>query len=250
MKKILIPEEIARKNWKLVWNEEFDQKEIDRSIWSFEKGYVRNNELQNYTDRPKNARIEDSKLIIEAHKENFEGFEYTSASLNTRGTKSFKYGRIEMYAKLPYGQGTWPAFWTMGEDYGWPACGEIDIMEFLGGGIGDRILYSCLHWANVAGKHANIRALEYFLPEGSRFADDYHVIGIDWNEKEIIWYVDDVITRRVDITEESMYPDFHQPHFLLVNLAIGGVWPGAPDETTVFPQQYCIDWIRVYQEEK
>jgi beta-glucanase (GH16 family) len=236
--------------WNLVWNEEFDGTYIDRSKWDFEIGYIRNNELQYYTDRNENAWVENSNLVIEARREDFNGHKYTSASLNTNGRHSFKYGRIEMRAKLPYGKGIWPAFWTLGSNFntvGWPDCGEIDIMELVGGGIeNDAKTYANLHWGNK-DIHENVSGS--MVLESGIFADDYHVIGIEWDEKQISWYVDDRTYYTAAIDVEGMEA-FHRSHFILINLAVGGNWPGSPDESTVFPQRYYIDWVRVYEKTK
>lgn len=236
-----------KQEWRLVWNEEFEGTSIDKSKWNYELGYIRNNELQCYTDRCENARIENSNLIIEGRKEEFEDFNYTSASLNTNGKFSFKYGKIEMRAKLPYGKGIWPAFWTLGANFntiGWPYCGEIDIMEMVGGGReNDAKTYANLHWGENGG-HMNVNG--NMTIESGVFADDYHVIGIEWDDKQMSWYVDDKTYFTTAIDKEGM-ESFHKDHFILINLAIGGNWPGSPDETTVFPQRYDIDWIRVYE---
>lgn len=233
--------------WKLVWSEEFDGGEINRNIWSFEEGYIRNKELQYYTSRPENAYIQDQKLVIESRKEEHKGYAYTSASLTTKNRKTFLYGRIEMRAKLPYGKGIWPAFWLLGAsfegDTDWPACGEIDIMELVGGGAGDRTLYANVHSPNANGGLDYAGANTYVLENG-RFCDDYHIIGLEWNPDTIEWVVDGKVYFKADI---SGIPCFHKEHFLLVNTAVGGAWPGDPDEETVFPQYYHIDWIRYYK---
>lgn len=235
------------KKWELVWNDEFEGTCIDRDKWGFELGYIRNNELQYYTDRKENAWIENSNLIIEARKEDFNGFKYTSASLNTKGKNSFKYGRIEIRAKLPYGKGIWPAFWTLGNSFGtsgWPVCGEIDIMELVGGGVvNDSTTYANLHWGEN-GNHKNVKGSTVL--ESGIFADDYHNIGVEWDENHISWFVDDKIYETFIIDKKGM-KSFHEPHFILINLAVGGEWPGDPYEATVFPQRYYIDWIRIYK---
>lgn len=242
------------KDYKLVWSEEFDGPEIDRSTWGYELGYVRNNELQEYVDAPENSYIEDSCLVIKSIKTGDPERPYTSASLNTHGKKEFLYGKLEMRAKLPFGKGIWPAFWTLGvniRETPWPACGEIDIMELVGGTnktfatcpfndhMGDDVCQATIHYPNE--KKAMQRAFE--LKDGN-FCDDFHVFGIEWTENCIKCYVDNVIYNKLDITD---IPAFHKPHYVLVNTAIGGGWPGDPDDTTVFPQKYYIDWIRYYK---
>jgi len=229
---------------KLVWSEEFNGPEIDRKVWSFESGKVRNHELQFYTDRPENARIENGELILEGRKEEWEGAPYTSASMRTHHVQSFQYGIIEMRARLPEGKGIWPAFWAMGDDGNWPLCGEIDIMELIGGGDGfDNVVYGTGHWSDF-GDHG-MRGGSTKLKSGN-FSDDYHIFGIDWDEKRIQWFLDGEQFYELDITPKQM-SEFHQKFWLLLNLAIGGDWPGSPNEATVFPQQVRVDWVRVFQ---
>ena len=232
--------------WNLIWEEHFDGSEINKNTWGYEIGKIRNNELQYYTDRKENAYLQDSCLVIEGRKESFMDSGYTSASLNTRGKKSFLYGKIEMYAKLPYGQGIWPAFWTLGEnirEVGWPKCGEIDIMELVGG-TGNKELGDDKVLANIhsPSKIPPIKNNSYILKQG-KYADDFHIIGCVWTEKNISWYVDGDMYCSADISDIEA---FHKPQYILVNLAIGGNWPGDPDETTMFPQKYYIDYIRYY----
>lgn len=242
------------KEYKLVWSEEFDNPEIDRNIWGYELGYVRNNELQEYVDDSENSYIKDSCLVLKAIKTGDPKRPYTSASLNTYSKQNFLYGKLEMRAKLPYGKGIWPAFWTLGQNIAevpWPACGEIDIMELVGGKnttnatcpfvdhMGDNVVQGTLHYPNEP--KGMQRALE--LKEG-KFADEFHTFGIEWTKDFIKVYCDDVVYNKLDIKDQ---PAFHLPHYILVNIAIGGFWPGDPDETTVFPQTYEIDWIRYYQ---
>lgn len=237
----------TKREWELVWSDEFDGNSINRENWDFEIGYIRNNELQYYTDREENAWVEGSNLIIEARKEEFCGYKYTSASLNTKGRHSFTFGRLEMRAKLPFGKGIWPAFWTLGESFvteGWPNCGEIDIMELVGGDRkNDSTTYANLHWG-YEGQHQNL-AGSMELQTGI-FADDYHIIGVEWDEKQISWFVDDIVYQTFQLDRKGM-ESFQKPHFILVNLAVGGNWPGDPNEATIFPQRYYIDWIRVFR---
>lgn len=231
------------KKYELIWSEEFEGNTLDETKWSHEIGYIRNHELQYYTDGGHNTFLKNSCLVLQGRKEPFEGFEYTSASIHTAGKAEFLYGRIEMRAKLPEGQGIWPAFWTLGADFakaGWPECGEIDMMEMIGG-EGDNRIYATLHYP---GSSLNEISHEASLQEG-RFCDDFHVFGIDWSEDEICWAVDGIIFCRLDIRKK---PAFHKKHFLILNLAIGGDWPGAPDTTTVFPQEYRVDWVRYYRQ--
>ena len=235
---------------KLVWQDEFDGEVIDREKWGYEIGYIRNNELQGYTDRLENARLENSMLVIEGRKEMFENFDYTSASVNTKGHFGFKYGKLEMRAKLPKGQGIWPAFWTLGiniDDIGWPRCGEIDVMEMVGGTAGgEHISYATVHYPDEDGNHKSQGGGKYELEKGL-LSDDFHIYSVDWNEKTISWEVDGNLFFTANIEEIAC---FHKEHYILLNLAIGGGWPGSPNEETAFPQKYLIDWVRVYKAEK
>lgn len=235
------------KNETLVWQENFDGAEINRDEWSFEKGYIRNNELQFYEDSNKNAFIRNGKLVLRALKTNNPQKPYTSASINTRYGQHFLYGRIEMRAKLPFGQGIWPAFWTLGTDIGtvgWPKCGEIDIFELIGGNTvypnGDGRIHTNIH----TPEPANNKIGGLFELRNSSFADDFHIFGINWTEKLLEFYVDNIIFCRWNIED---VPELHKPHYILLNIAVGGNWPGPPEDTTVFPQEYVVDWIRYYK---
>jgi len=235
-------------SWKLAWQDEFDSSSIDTGTWGFELGSLYggwgNNELEYYTSRTNNARIENGNLVIEAHAEQYGGLNYTSARMITKGKMSRKYGKIEARMKLPYGQGIWPAFWMMGDTGQWPACGEIDIMEMIGGGPGrDNKSYGTGHWDDGGHQSLGGSVVPVVWPE--KLADDYHIYGIEWDSKEIKWSVDGVHFFTLDITP-SVRSEFHQPYFLLLNVAVGGNWPGSPDATTVFPQRMYVDWVRWY----
>lgn len=242
------------KQWKLVFEDHFDKQEIDREVWKFEKGFIRNNEPQYYTDRPENAYTENSDLVIVTRREEYRGASYTSASLNTQGTKAYQYGLFEMRAKLPRGKGIWPAFWTLGESFDgtpWPLCGEIDIMETIGNckGSTDASMMATVHWKSAkTGMHAQ-ESKTYFLKEGV-FAEDYHTFAIDWSADRIIWLLDGEEIFRVKITDD-MQGAFHQPHFILVNTALSNFNDDErPDETTPLPQEYRVDYVRIYQLKK
>jgi beta-glucanase (GH16 family) len=243
--------------WKLVWSDEFDQPSgsaPNATNWVFEVGGNGwgNNELEAYTDRRANSRIENGHLVIEARPEKFTGKDgkerrYTSARLKTLGKQSWKYGRIEARMKLPRGQGIWPAFWMMGDDVkkaGWPTCGEIDIMENIGKEPG--MVHGTVHGPGYSG--AGGIGGPYRLPEGRIFADDFHVFAIEWQTNKITWLVDDhayfsVAPAKLPTGKKWVYD---HPHFILLNLAVGGYWPGNPDTTTEFPQQLLVDYVRVY----
>ncbi len=240
--------------YELVWSDEFNTGTMaDPAVWSYEVGAGGwgNNEWQFYTaERAENARIEDGCLVIEARKESYEGSNYTSARLiSYHNDLSWKYGKIEARIKLPYGKGIWPAFWMMGrgifEGTSWPACGEIDIVELTGGGEGyDDKVYGTAHWSDASGKHAQYGG-SYQLPTGI-FADTFHIFSIQWTATEIRWFVDDIQYQVIDITPAEL-SEFRREFFILLNLAVGGNWPGYPTAETVFPQQMKVDYVRVYQ---
>jgi beta-glucanase (GH16 family) len=252
------PTPTKAEDWKLVWSDEFngpDGSPVDRSKWTLETGGWGwgNQELEYYTDRIENASIHDGNLVIKALPEKYTGPDgvtrnFTSARLKTLGKFSQAYGRFEARIKVPYGQGMWPAFWMLGADFdkvGWPACGEIDIMENIGKEPGT--IHGSIHGPGYIGG-TGIEA-PYTLPGKQRFADDYHVFGIEWDPDSVGFYVDqDLYVRR---TRADLQPGwkwmFDKPFFLLLNLAVGGDWPGNPDSTTVFPQTMLVDYVRVYE---
>jgi len=231
----------------LVWSDEFNGTTLDESSWTRETGGGGwgNNELQYYTERTVNSYLENGVLVIKAMQENYGGRNYTSARLKTQGKRFFKYGKIEARMRLPYGQGIWPAFWTLGESIssiGWPACGEIDIMEMLG--HENFKSYGTTHWDNN-GQHT-YQGGSYSLSSGT-FSDSYHLFSIIWNEQSIRWYVDNNLFYTISITSPSM-SELRENHFIILNVAVGGNWPGYPDPTTVFPQYMYIDYVRVYKD--
>ncbi|MFA6597270.1 MAG: family 16 glycosylhydrolase [Ignavibacteriaceae bacterium] len=246
---VIITASARAQNYQLVWSDEFSSPTINTSNWTYEIGNNNgwgNNELEYYTNRNVNSYIQDSSLVIEAKQESYGGKSYTSARMITKGKKFFTYGKIEARIKLPYGKGIWPAFWMLGENIstvGWPACGEIDIMELIGGGVNDKKVYGTAHWNNNG--HVQYGG-NYSLSSGI-FADDYHVFTIVWNSKSIQWYVDGSKYCTIDITSSSLQA-FQKNNFIILNLAVGGKWPGNPDTTTVFPQKMYVDYVRVYQE--
>jgi beta-glucanase (GH16 family) len=239
--------------YKLIWNDEFDGSSVNTNNWVFEIGdgcpHIcgwGNNELQYY--RSENAWVSDDVLTIEAREQSFQGRNYTSTRMKTQGKFSFKYGRVDIRALLPKGQGIWPALWMLGNNItsvGWPACGEIDIMELIGGGDGrDNRVHGTVHWDSNG--HASAGG-SYTL-QNEIFADKYHVFTIIWDETFIRWYVNDVKYYEINITPSHM-TEFHLPHFFIFNVAVGGNWPGSPNQTTIFPQQLRVDYIRVFQVE-
>lgn len=246
----------AAGGWKLVWSDEFNGSAIDTSKWSFEVnalgGY--NNELQYYTARPENARIEDGHLVIEARKENYTSSEgtrgYTSARMRTLNKGDWLYGRMEARIKLPGGQGIWPAFWMLPTDnkYGaWAASGEIDIMEAINLNANNNNVYGSIHFGGVSPNNTHI-TVGYGLPDSA--INNYHVYAVEWEPTQIRWYVDGALysTQSSWWSAGGAYPaPFDQRFHILLNLAVGGNWPGNPDGSTVFSQQMDVDYVRVYQ---
>jgi len=235
-------------NYQLVWSDEFDGTTINTANWTHETGGGGwgNNELEYYTNRSVNSYIENGNLVIQALKESYGGRSYTSARMISKDKKYFTYGKIEARIKLPYGKGIWPAFWTLGQNIasvGWPTCGEIDIMELIGGGVNDKKVYGTAHW-NSNG-HASYGG-NYSLGTGI-FADAYHIFSITWDSKMIRWYVDGFNYVSIDISPAGLAA-FQKNHFILLNLAVGGNWPGSPDASTAFPQKMYVDYVRVYQD--
>jgi beta-glucanase (GH16 family) len=248
--------------YSLVWADEFNKDGIpDSTSWDYERGFVRNEELQWY--QPGNARCENGMLIIEARKEerpnpNFEAgsnnwrrnrsdIQYTSSCLITKGKKSWQYGRFEIRARIGIDKGMWPAWWTLGIDKRWPANGEIDIMEYYRGKI----------LANIACLGAD-RKPEWFSNRfstdslgGNAWAAQFHVWRMDWTEEFIALYMDDHLLNKVSLDvlankDGSGFHPFRQPHYMLLNLAIGGMNGGDPS-STAFPQKFEVDYVRVYQ---
>jgi beta-glucanase (GH16 family) len=236
-----------RTGMQLVWHDEFDGNQLNPADWRHEIGGHGwgNNELQYYQE--KNAFTRDGYLIIQARQEAVGGKQYTSSRIITQGKREFQYGRVDIRALLPKGQGIWPALWMLGNDIAvvdWPACGEIDIMEMIGGEGKDNTLHGTAHWEN-AGSHT-YHGGSTKLGDNRIFADEFHVFSIVWTPTFIAWYLDDVEYYRMDITGPEV-SEFHHKFYFIFNVAVGGNWPGNPDATTKFPQQMVVDYIRVFQ---
>ena len=232
----------------LVWQDEFDGTALNTADWVFETGTATNgwgnHELEYY--RPENTTVKDGFLVITAKKETFQSSAYTSSRIKTQGKKAFRYGRVDIRAVLPKDKGIWPALWMLGANIttvDWPACGEIDIMEMIGGGSGDKTVYGTAHWDN-AGQHASAGGNKQ-LSTGI-FNDAFHVFSIVWTASSIKWYIDDVEYYVIDTTPAGLAA-FQKDFFLIFNVAVGGDWPGSPDGTTVFPQRMIVDYVRVFQ---
>lgn len=244
--------------WSLVWSDEFngpDGSMPDPTKWSIVKdgsGFG-NHELEYYTDQPSNVHVEKGNLVITARKESYTGAdgvqrEYTSARLETAGHFQQEYGRYEARIKIPKGQGIWPAFWMLGSDIGtvgWPACGEIDIMENVG--FEPSKVHGSLHGPQYSGDNPLTGA--YTLPGRLAFSDDFHVFAVEWEPQVLRFYVDNILyeTQTIDNIPSHKHWAFDHPFFVLLNVAVGGQWPGNPDASTSFPTSMLVDYVRVYQ---
>jgi beta-glucanase (GH16 family) len=241
--------------WRLIWSDEFEGAAgtaVDPSKWTFDLGNNNgwgNQELEYYTDRTDNAALDgQGHLAITARSEPFGGSSYTSARLKTQGKVTWTYGRFEARVQLPYGQGMWPAFWMLGADItsvSWPACGEVDIFENLG--REPAIVHGTMHGPGYSGGAGPTGSTT--LPGGARLADDFHVFAVEWEANVIRWYLDDQLystKTTADVPAGSSWV-FDKPFFVILNVAVGGGWPGNPDATTTFPQQMLVDHVRVYQ---
>ena len=246
-----------RPGWTLTWSDEFseiDGSPPDLGKWKIETGGNGwgNKELEYYTARQQNLQVQHGNLEMIALKETYTGPDgvtrnYTSARLDTKGKVDQAYGRFEARIKIPYGQGVWPAFWMLGNDIdkvGWPTCGEIDIMEDIG--REPAIAHGTIHGPGYSGGKGI--GAPYSLATG-RFADDYHVFAAEWEPNQIRFYVDDNLyaTRTpADLPPGTKWVYDH-PFYVILDLAVGGEWPGSPDGTTAFPQTMLVDYVRVYR---
>jgi beta-glucanase (GH16 family) len=242
--------------WTLAWADEFDRDGApDPAAWAPETGYIRNHAAQYYTaGRPENARVEHGVLVIEARRDNWDGKPITSASLNTGGKRSFLYGRIAVRAKLPTGRGTWPAIWMMGEGAAgeqlrWPDRGEIDLMENVG--FDPQKIHANIHCAAYNHTKGNGRG-NAIKPEEFGLASpwtEFHEYAVEWYEDRLEFFCDDLryFVYRKEADDPAVWP-FSRPHYLLINLAIGGAWGGLQGiDETLFPHRYEIDYVRYYQ---
>lgn len=235
---------------RLIMQDEFNTDGApNNELWNYDIGRGQNgwgnNELQYYTDRPENIKIEDGMLKITAVQESFEGASFTSARITTKGNFEQKHGRFEARIKLPWGQGLWPAFWLLGsniDEVSWPNCGEIDIMEYRG--QNPTIMLGSVHGPGYSGGESVGK--EYDLVN-DRFDTDFHVFGIEWGTNYINYYIDDVLFNQITPNDVNGDWVFNQPFFIIMNLAVGGNFVGPPNENTVFPQTMMVDYLRVYQ---
>ena len=232
----------------LVWSDEFTGSSINAANWGFDLGGGGwgNNELQNYTSRPENARISNGMLVIEARRENLGGNAFTSARLKTQGKRSFGVNTwVEARINAPEGQGVWPAFWMLGNSIttvGWPSCGEIDIMEIQGQNPFRN--FGTIHWADPGGNHVSFGGI---FNSSSSLTAGFHTFAISRTGSSIKWYVDRVQYAEANIAGGiNSTSEFQAPFFIILNVAVGGNFVGNPDASTVFPQQSQIDWVRVW----
>jgi beta-glucanase (GH16 family) len=251
--------------WKMIWSDDFNGSTIDPKNWKFDTGGGGwgNAELEYYTDRPENARIEKGVLVIEARQEQYQGSNFTSARLNSQGLQEFQYGRIEARIKLPTGKGLSSAFWMLGSEFGktigWPLCGEIDIMEYGPGRLpgnkmeatdfaSGKLQYDVFHTIHGGGYSGSkgIGTLYTMTPDSIK--NDFHVYAIEWNVNSIRWFVDDkeVFVMTPDKIPAGAEWAFNHSFFLMLNLAVGGSF-GFPTSDTVFPEQLLVDYIQVFQ---
>lgn len=236
---------------KLIWADEFNDDVLNESFWNIQTGDGcpdlcgwGNQELQSY--QAANISFKEGNLVITAKSENVGARNYTSSRINTKGKVAFKYGRVDVRAATPYGKGMWPAIWMLGEnidEVGWPKCGEIDIMEMVGGE--ETKTYGTVHWdnngsyANYGGKKENI-----LVPLNAA----YHVFSITWDQDFIRWYIDNEEYHVIDITPTAL-SEFREDFHLLINVAVGGLFSGNPDSSTSFPQYMVVDYVRVFQKD-
>jgi beta-glucanase (GH16 family) len=242
----------------LIWSDEFNGSNgsvPEPAKWAVVdngSGYG-NNELEYYTRRAANVREQNGSLVITARREPYTGRDgisrsYTSGRIESRGRFELQYGRVEAKIKIPKGRGVWPAFWMLGSDFdriGWPACGEIDIMENVG--FEPSTIHGSLHGPGYSGSHP--LGGTYTLPNQRRFSDGFHVFAIEWGPRQIRFYVDDVLyeTRTPSDVPSGEHWAFDHPFYIVLDLAVGGYWPGAPDATTHFPTTMLVDYVRVYR---
>jgi beta-glucanase (GH16 family) len=267
---LLLPLMVQAGEWSLVWSDEFDYTGLpNQARWAYEQGFIRNGEAQYYTkDRKENARVENGHLIIEARKEDWPNPDYrpgsssrrsrrsrkkaayTSASLITKDKAARTYGRIEVRAKLPQGRGVWPAIWMLGtniREVGWPRCGEIDIMEYVG--FDPNTIHANVHMAKYnhtkgTGKGSKIKANKPY--------NSFHTYALEWTPEKMDFFFDEnkYFTFENEHTGVDTWP-FDKPCYLILNLAIGGSWGGQKGiDESIFPQQFLIDYVRVYQKKQ
>ncbi len=235
----------------LEWSDEFDGDALDTEVYNYDIGDGcpnlcgwGNNELEWYTNEPENIFVKDGQLTIRATKSGSSN--YNSAKIHTKDKQKFQFGRIDFRIKLPEGQGIWPAAWLLGQNIdavGWPACGEIDIMEMVG--HEPEKVHGTAHWGPQGGQN-RFNGNSFSL--NKKFSEDFHVFSLVWEANELVWYVDELEMHR--LTPDNMQGEqyrFNQAFYMILNVAVGGNWPGSPNDTTVFPQEMVVDYIRYFK---
>jgi beta-glucanase (GH16 family) len=253
------PPPVTGGTYSLVWSDEFNTSngsQPDATKWTYDTGGNGwgNNELEYYTNRAQNAQIQNGNLVITAQQENYTGNDgvtrnYTSARLKTQGLFAQALGRFEARIKIPKGQGIWPAFWMVGSDIGtagWPQCGEIDIMENIGKEPG--MVHGSLHGPSTTALTSDLTST-MALTAGQNFSDDFHLYAVEWEPGVVRFYVDSNLYATFN---SGQWPAggkwvFDHPFFIILNVAVGGNWPGPPDATSTFPQTMLVDYVRVYK---
>jgi beta-glucanase (GH16 family) len=253
----LIMNGLAGQNWQLVWSDEFDGDTLDMTKWSYQTGTGSeygldrwgNNELEYY--REKNVSVADGVMTITAKRENIESSQFTSGRIRTIDLGDWTYGRFEFRAKMPQGQGLWAAIWMLPTDNeygGWAASGEIDIMEYLGSDTTK--VYGTIHYGGQWPD--NKSAGTYYIDSDTAFNQAFHIFALEWEEGRLRWYVDGERYQRLTsgwYSSSGPFPaPFNKRFHILINLAVGGNWPGSPDLTTTFPQKLVLDYVRVYED--
>jgi beta-glucanase (GH16 family) len=240
----LVLHSISHAQWVVVWSDEFESATLDESKWKFDIGGNGwgNNEAQFYTDSPTNFSISGGEATITAREEQFATNDYTSSKILSKGLFDVKFGKIEARIKCPMGKGLWPAFWMLGANISqvsWPACGEIDVMEHINN---DPKINGTAHWDNVGHVYmGGISTLD---------ASEYHIYAVEWTSTNIKWFADGNLYYQLNINNGiNGTNEFQLPFYLILNLAVGGNWPGYPDATTVFPAEMKIDYVRVYKDQ-
>jgi beta-glucanase (GH16 family) len=240
---LFLSNNIHAQTWNLVWADSFSNNTINAANWRFEIGNNNgwgNNELEYYTDRPENAIVQNGNLNIIARQEAYQGFDYTSARMISKDLQSWTYGKIEARIKMNQTQGLWPAFWMLGNNIStvsWPECGEIDIMEHINN---DTKIHGTMHWNNNG--HA------YYGGSTNCNVTQYHLYSIEWNVDSIKWLLDNTIYHTALIKNNVNKTNaFHKPFFLILNMAVGGNWPGSPVANSIFPDTMQVDYINVFQ---
>jgi beta-glucanase (GH16 family) len=251
---LTISQNRSKADWNIIWSDEFNGNSVDSTHWTFETGNGSggwgNNELEYYTSRPQNVFVSGGTLHIVARKESLNGFSYTSARMKSAGLFSRKYGRFEFRAKLPQGQGYWPACWLMPQDSvygGWAASGEIDVMENRGSN--PSTVLGTLHYGGPWPNNVHSGA-DYVLPNGGSVTN-FHTYMLEWSTYTMKWFVDGLLyqTQNNWYSSNGTYPaPFDQPFYLIMNLAVGGNFDGNPGTNTVFPGEMQVDYVRVYDQ--